>query len=55
MKDFDEIYTEEILNQESAALAEKMRVTQNGEITMDADQWSAVCKFTLHGPLSYRR
>lgn len=40
-KDFDEVYAEEQDNPESASLAEKMGVTTNGEINMDAEQWSA--------------
>lgn len=43
-KDFDEVFAEEQTKPESVKLAERMGVTTNGHLNMDAEQWSACCK-----------
>ncbi|KAH8082326.1 guanine-N(7)-methyltransferase domain-containing protein [Filobasidium floriforme] len=40
-KDFDEVFAEEQTKPESVKLAERMGVTTNGHLNMDAEQWSA--------------
>jgi hypothetical protein len=45
-KDFDEVYDDEQKNRDSVDLAERMGVTQGGNLNMDEAQWSACCELS---------